>query len=102
MSFHPSHPKAERGRSEKREIFLRSFMGISLIGIRLKGRHSSWLELKNVIMNDGEAPLKNPRHERGWRGSEGWSQAKRIREDSSIGGQFDALMKGSAMSREAT
>ncbi len=75
MSFHPSHPNAERGRSERKEIFLRSFIGVSLIGIRLKGRHSPRIELENVIRNDGEARLKNPRHERGWRGVEGWPQA---------------------------
>ena len=26
VSFHPSHPKADSGRSERKEIFLRSFI----------------------------------------------------------------------------
>ena len=51
-------------------------MGISLIGIRLKGRHSSWLELRNVIRNDGEASMGNLRRQRVRRGAEGWSQAE--------------------------
>ena len=74
----------------------------SLICIRLKGRHSSRVELKNVIRNDGEASMKNLRRQRVRRGAQGWPQAQRIKDDSSIGGQFAFSMKVPVMSREAT
>ena len=74
----------------------------SLICICLKGRHSSRVELKNVIRNDGEASMKNLRRQRVRRGAKGWPQAQRIKDDSSIGGQFASLMKVAVMSREAT
>jgi hypothetical protein len=74
----------------------------SLICIRLKGRHSSGVELEDVIRNDGEASMKNLRRQRVRRGAQGWPQAQRIKDDSSIGGQFASLMKVAVMSREAT
>ena len=74
----------------------------SLICIRLKGRQSSRVELKNVIRNDGEASMKNLRRQKVRRGEKGWPQAQRIKEDKSIGGQSASLMKGPVMSREAT
>ena len=73
----------------------------SLICIRLKGRHSSGVELEDVIRNDGEASMKNLRRQRVRRDAKGWPQAQRIKEDSSIGGQFASLMKVAVMSREA-
>ena len=56
----------------------------SLICICLKGRHSSRVELKNVIRNDGEASMKNLRRQRVRRGAKGWPQAQRIKDISML------------------